>query len=67
MFAKPGCDNVLQPEQPECDNVLQPEPQSKAIRLQHIITRGLGKHKYTERNVISPLLYTFLSSTSSSK
>ena len=31
--------HVLTFAKPECDNVLQPEPR----RLQHIITRGLGK------------------------
>ena len=40
MFAKPECDNVLQPEpfrlimfaKPECDNVLQPKPFRQAVQ-----------------------------------
>ena len=51
MFAKPESDNVLQLEllNGECCNTLSHE--------------GLA-NVYTEKNVISSLLYTFLSSTS---
>ena len=53
---------MLQPEpRSECDNVLQPEPRSGegCYTLSH---EGLAKVN-TEKNVISSLLYTFLSNT----